>query len=33
MEPRIDYSKHAQEAQKELFALEKYIFASGWTIS
>ena len=29
MEPRIDYSRHAQEVQKELFALEKYIFASG----
>ena len=29
MEPRIDYSKHAQEAQKELFALEKCIFNSG----
>jgi AhpD family alkylhydroperoxidase len=29
MEPRIDYSKHAQEAQRELLALEKYVFNSG----
>jgi AhpD family alkylhydroperoxidase len=29
MEPRIDYSKHAPEAQKAMFTLEKYIFGSG----
>ena len=29
MEPRIDYAKYALDAQKSLFALEKYIFASG----
>jgi len=29
MEPRIDYSKYAPEAQKALYALEKYIAACG----
>lgn len=29
MEPRIDYSKHAPEAQKAMGALEKYIFSCG----
>jgi len=29
MEPRIDYAKYALDAQKSLFALEKYIFTSG----
>ena len=29
MEPRIDYTKYAQEAQKSLYALEKYILTSG----
>jgi AhpD family alkylhydroperoxidase len=29
MEPRIDYSKYAPEAQKAMLALEKYIFGSG----
>jgi AhpD family alkylhydroperoxidase len=29
MEPRIDYSKYAPEAQKALFALEKYISGCG----
>jgi AhpD family alkylhydroperoxidase len=29
MEPRIDYRKYAQEAQKPLFALEQYIATCG----
>jgi AhpD family alkylhydroperoxidase len=29
MEPRIDYSKYALEAQKALFAMEKYIATCG----
>jgi AhpD family alkylhydroperoxidase len=29
MESRIDYTKYAQDAQKALFALEKYIAACG----
>ena len=29
MEPRIDARKHAQEAQKAMYALEQYIAASG----
>lgn len=29
MQPRIDYSKYAQEAQKAMFGLEKYISESG----
>ncbi len=29
MEPRIDYSKYALDAQKALFALEKYIATCG----
>src|ERR1700730_18435190 len=29
MEPRIDARRHAQEAQKALYALEKYIAESG----
>jgi AhpD family alkylhydroperoxidase len=29
MEPRIDYTKYAQDAQKSLFALEKYLATSG----
>jgi AhpD family alkylhydroperoxidase len=29
MEPRIDYSKYALDAQKALFAMEKYIAACG----
>jgi AhpD family alkylhydroperoxidase len=29
MEPRIDYTKYAHEAQKSLYALEKYILTSG----
>jgi AhpD family alkylhydroperoxidase len=29
MEPRIDFRKHAQEAQKTMFGLEKYISESG----
>jgi AhpD family alkylhydroperoxidase len=29
MEPRIEYSKHALEAQKAMFALEKYISTCG----
>ena len=29
MEPGIDYSKHAPEAQKAMLALGKYIFSSG----
>jgi AhpD family alkylhydroperoxidase len=29
MEPRIDYSKYAQDAQKSLYALEKYIMTCG----
>jgi len=29
MEPRIDYRKHAGEAQKALFALEKYLGECG----
>jgi AhpD family alkylhydroperoxidase len=29
MEPRIDYTKYAQDAQKSLYALEKYILTSG----
>ncbi len=29
MEPRIDYSKYAPEAQKALYALEKYIATCG----
>jgi AhpD family alkylhydroperoxidase len=29
MEPRSDYSKYAQDTQKSLYALEKYISTSG----
>jgi alkylhydroperoxidase family enzyme len=29
MEPRIDVRRHAQEAQKAMYALEKYIAESG----
>src|SRR5216683_3770981 len=29
MELRIDYTKYAQDAQKSLYALEKYIVTSG----
>lgn len=29
MQPRIDYTKHAQEAQRSLYALERYLFSSG----
>jgi AhpD family alkylhydroperoxidase len=29
MEPRIDYSNYAQDAQKSLYALEKYIMTCG----
>lgn len=29
MEQRIDYTKHAQDAQKSLYALEKYIATCG----
>jgi AhpD family alkylhydroperoxidase len=29
MEPRIDYRKHGQEAQRAMAALERYIFSSG----
>jgi AhpD family alkylhydroperoxidase len=29
MEPRIHFTKYAQEAQKSLFALEKYLSSSG----
>lgn len=29
MEPRIDFRKHAQEAQKAMYGLEKYIGESG----
>lgn len=29
MEPRIDFTKHAHEAQKAMFSLEKYISDSG----
>ena len=29
MEPRIDARKHAQEAQKAMYALEKYLAESG----
>jgi AhpD family alkylhydroperoxidase len=29
MEPRIDISKYAQDAQKSLFAIEKYVATSG----
>jgi AhpD family alkylhydroperoxidase len=29
MEPRIDYTKYAQDAQKSLYALEKYILTCG----
>jgi AhpD family alkylhydroperoxidase len=29
MEPRVDYSKYAQDAQKSLYALEQYILTCG----
>jgi len=29
MEPRIDYTKYAQDAQKALYGLEKYILTCG----
>lgn len=29
MQPRIEYTKHAQEAQRSLYALERYLFSSG----
>jgi AhpD family alkylhydroperoxidase len=29
MEPRIDYTKYAQEAQRSLYALERYILNCG----
>jgi AhpD family alkylhydroperoxidase len=29
MEPRIDYTKYAQDAQKSLFGLEKYLATCG----
>ena len=29
MQPRIDYTKYAQDAQKSLYALEKYILTCG----
>ena len=29
MEPRIDARRHAQEAQKAMYALEKYLAESG----
>jgi AhpD family alkylhydroperoxidase len=29
MEPRIDFTKYAQDAQKALYALEKYILTCG----
>jgi AhpD family alkylhydroperoxidase len=29
MEPRIDYTKYAQDAQKALYALEKYLATCG----
>jgi AhpD family alkylhydroperoxidase len=29
MEPRMDFTKYAQEAQKALYALEKYLGTSG----
>ena len=29
MQPRIDYTKYAQEAQKAMFGLERYIAESG----
>lgn len=29
MEPRIDYTKYAQDAQKSLFALERYLSTCG----
>jgi AhpD family alkylhydroperoxidase len=29
MQPRIEYTKHAQEAQRSLYALERYLFSSS----
>jgi len=29
MQPRVEYTKHAQEAQRSLYALERYLFSSG----
>lgn len=29
MQARIEYTKHAQEAQRSLYALERYLFSSG----
>ena len=29
MQPRIDYTKHAHEAERSLYALERYLFSSG----
>jgi alkylhydroperoxidase family enzyme len=29
MEPRIDFTRYAQDAQKSLYALEKYILTCG----
>ena len=29
MEPRIDYTKHAQDAQRSLYALERYLLTCG----
>jgi hypothetical protein len=29
MESRIDYTKYAQDAQKSLYALERYLSTSG----
>jgi len=29
MQPRIEYTKHAQEAQRSLYAIERYLYSSG----
>lgn len=29
MQPRIDYAKQSQEAQRSLYAIERYIYSSG----